>query len=54
MDDVTVWQIAQVCISFVSRVRRMSACGCVTLLPPPKLQAITPRVFVMEIMWYEM
>uniref|UniRef100_A0A0D3APX9 Uncharacterized protein n=1 Tax=Brassica oleracea var. oleracea TaxID=109376 RepID=A0A0D3APX9_BRAOL len=46
MDDVTVWQIAHVCISFVSRVRRLSACGCVTLLPPPKLQAISPRVFV--------
>ncbi|KAF2586790.1 hypothetical protein F2Q70_00035855 [Brassica cretica] len=35
-----------VCISFVSRVQRLSACGCVTLLPPPKLQAISPRVFV--------
>ncbi|KAF2554788.1 hypothetical protein F2Q68_00015175 [Brassica cretica] len=35
-----------VCISLVSRVWRLSACGCVTLLPPPKLQAISPRVFV--------
>ncbi|KAF3488079.1 hypothetical protein F2Q69_00052991 [Brassica cretica] len=52
MDDVTVWQIAHVCISFVSRVRRLSVCGCVTLLPPPKLQAIAPRVFVLEIMWH--
>ncbi|KAF2572236.1 hypothetical protein F2Q70_00005897 [Brassica cretica] len=31
---------------FVSRVRRLYACGCVTLLPPPKLHVISPRVFV--------
>ncbi|KAF3610352.1 hypothetical protein DY000_02049691 [Brassica cretica] len=43
MDDVTVRQIAEVCISFVSRVQRLSACGCMALLPPPKLQAIAPR-----------
>ncbi|KAF3558536.1 hypothetical protein F2Q69_00010393 [Brassica cretica] len=34
------------CISFVCRVRRLSACRYVMLLPPPKLQAIAPRVFV--------
>ncbi|KAF2555044.1 hypothetical protein F2Q68_00017116 [Brassica cretica] len=54
MDDVTARQIAEVCISFVSRVQRLSACGCVALLPPPKPQAIAPGVFVLEIMWYEM
>ncbi|KAF2548436.1 hypothetical protein F2Q70_00020228 [Brassica cretica] len=32
--------------SFVSRVQRLSACGCVTLLPPPKLQTTAPQVFV--------
>ncbi|KAF3533495.1 hypothetical protein DY000_02038703 [Brassica cretica] len=37
----------RVCISFVCHVRRLSACGYVMLLPPPKLQAIAPRVFVM-------
>ncbi|KAF3590291.1 hypothetical protein DY000_02021754 [Brassica cretica] len=42
-----------VCISFINRVRRLFACGCVTLLPPPKLQAIAPRVFVLEIMWHD-
>ncbi|KAF3525351.1 hypothetical protein F2Q69_00050301 [Brassica cretica] len=31
---------------FICRVRRLSACGYVMLLPPPKLQAIAPRVFV--------
>ena len=45
-DDVTVERIAQVCISFVSRIRRLFACGCMTLLPPPKLQVIARRVFV--------
>uniref|UniRef100_A0A0D3CBB9 Uncharacterized protein n=1 Tax=Brassica oleracea var. oleracea TaxID=109376 RepID=A0A0D3CBB9_BRAOL len=33
-------------LCFVCRVRRLSACGYVMLLPPPKLQAIAPRVFV--------
>ncbi|WZZ03302.1 hypothetical protein YC2023_089223 [Brassica napus] len=35
MDDATTRRIAQVCISFISLVWRLSACGYMTLLPPP-------------------
>ncbi|WZZ51068.1 hypothetical protein YC2023_051175 [Brassica napus] len=42
------WMMSQFdkLLSFVSRVQRLFACGRLMLLPPPKLQAISPRVFV--------